>query len=121
MGQYHHVEKGNKARHQLLVGGGSMGGGILRIKLSLSANPPVSFDLPFVECQINWLHRTRQSQCNSSCQLGYQDRQLHFASGWRALAWKELVQGQCGALALSDQVWKESWILKDLNGFLEEH
>ena len=62
MGQSHHVEKGNEARHQLLVGGGSMAGGILRIKLSLSANPPVGFELPFVECQINWLHRTKQSQ-----------------------------------------------------------
>jgi hypothetical protein len=37
MGQNHHIEKGNEARHQLLVGGGSMGGGILRIKSSLSA------------------------------------------------------------------------------------
>jgi hypothetical protein len=44
------------------------GRSILRIKSSLSAIPPVGFEFPIDDCQIAWLHRTRQSQCNSSCQ-----------------------------------------------------
>jgi hypothetical protein len=69
MGQNYYVEKGNEARHHLLVGGGSTGGGILRIKSSLSANPQVGCELLSSNVKsIGCIGHGHAQSCNLGCQ-----------------------------------------------------